>query len=376
MTIKAQTVDETAQAAADPKEVQKAFSSFADFEKAATAELEKGAGAGALDEPPQPTDAASAAAPNPDDEDGEDDDQDQDDGDEEVDADGQPVEAKDDKPAKADAPADGDDEHKDVPGQPKKWRGRARDRIGQLTREKHEAARREAEKDAELADLRAKLNARQEAPAPARTEPEQRREAPTDDGRPDPAKYKFGEFDTAFTRDMDTWREEQIVKKVKADLQGDRQAQAEANQMAETKRKADTALARGVAEIEGFEDVVLKSAKGPWSFTQPMAELVLDYETSAEIMFYLADNPDEANKIAAMPPVRQGAALAKLDARFSRPTDTTGKDEKDEPPKVKGTNAPEPPQQRTRGTRGGARVRSNTQDFAAFEAMVNAQQKG
>jgi hypothetical protein len=53
--------------------------------------------------------------------------------------------------------------------------------------------------------------------------------------------------------------------------------------------------------------------------TREIAEVVLDSEHSLALADYLGENTDELRKIAALPPHKQGAAMAKLEARLVAP---------------------------------------------------------
>ena len=53
--------------------------------------------------------------------------------------------------------------------------------------------------------------------------------------------------------------------------------------------------------------------------TREIAEVVLESDHSLALAEYLGENTDELRKIAALPPHKQGAAMAKLEARLSAP---------------------------------------------------------
>lgn len=68
------------------------------------------------------------------------------------------------------------------------------------------------------------------------------------------------------------------------------------------------------------------------TITSEMAGFLRQSEQFADLAYHLGKNPDEAEKIAALPPLDQVRALVRLEDRLSAP-----------PPQPKTTKAPPPP---------------------------------
>lgn len=83
---------------------------------------------------------------------------------------------------------------------------------------------------------------------------------------------------------------------------------------------------------EKYDD--FKESVAALKITDPMRDAVLSYEdaeTQAEIAYYLSKNQKEADKIAALSPLRQIAEIGKIEAKLSAP-----------PPTKRPSKAPDP----------------------------------
>lgn len=98
-------------------------------------------------------------------------------------------------------------------------------------------------------------------------------------------------------------------------------------------QKRDDLMFEGAGKYADFED---KVGSPEVTITPSMADAIFEYEdmdTQVELAYYLADNPREAAKIARIEsPLRQAAAIGKLEARLTAP----------KPAKVKPSSAPKP----------------------------------
>jgi hypothetical protein len=75
--------------------------------------------------------------------------------------------------------------------------------------------------------------------------------------------------------------------------------------------------AKVAKEIEDFEDVMSTSEA---KVTEPMTEAMLHAgEIGARIAYHLAKNPEEAERIAALPASRQAVEIGKLEMKLSSP---------------------------------------------------------
>lgn len=169
-------------------------------------------------------------------------------------------------------------------------------RIGELTREKYELK-------ARVAELEARYGSGAPSPAPERAEQEQ--------GPPKLDAYNSYE---EWVEAVADYRAEKRFTEL--------QRQSEERAAQETERKAAesrrAAYEKAVATIEDrYADYHEVTAEMP--VTRAMAEFILEHDKGPDIAYYLGKNPDEAMRIATLPPVKQGFELAKLEAKLVTP---------------------------------------------------------
>jgi hypothetical protein len=161
-----------------------------------------------------------------------------------------------------------------------KPKSRFQERIDDLT-----AARREAERRAAAAEARAAQLMQQLKP-------------------PGP---------NASLEEQDDYRVEKAVVKARADelVHEAKSAQAEA-----TRTTFDTFAAKAEAVADRMPGLVEKFCALP-EVTQVMASFVAESDKGAEVAFHLAQNPNEATRIARLPQAHQGIELARLEGKLS-----------------------------------------------------------
>lgn len=260
------------------------------------------------------------------------------------------AEVKDDAPADDDAPEAKDDEHKDEKRRSKP----AHKRIAEITAQKHEAERRASEAEARLAALEKGEKPPAEAAA----------DAPV---APDPEAYELGEFDPQYLADL-------VEHKVKTQLAAasvEQAANAEKQRIADMATTLDTQwsekAAKAVEKYPDFETVVLESAAaGEWDCPPIMAMAIQASDVGDDIAYHLATHKDEAKTLAELAhsdPFEAVRQFGRLEERLgSKPAAAA----------AKMTDAPDPPEHRSRGAGGKFEVGADTSDFAAFEAKVKA----
>ena len=226
-------------------------------------------------------------------------------------ADDEPVPGSADQPKGDDQQAPGKPGD-DAPAKPGRWEKRVnrltaklseRDRAYQVEREAREAA------EARLRDLE------QERTAAIEREP-----------RPKADQYdSVEEFEDALV-DWKLRRREADAKKSTSEppkKPADGQAHGAP---AEPRPASPTELASYVAAKATYPDLdeVLFDSSLPWSVH--MADAVADLNNSAEVLYHLGQDPDELERIAALPPAAQirevGKFADKLAAKLSPGTDT------------------------------------------------------
>lgn len=166
-------------------------------------------------------------------------------------------------------------------------------RIDKITRQKYEAER-------QIQALQAELAKRQE-PQPANTEK--------------PTLEQFDYDDAAYIEALTDWKVQQALKQTQAQqTEAQKRAQQEkVYQDFESKRQAT--LVAGVTKYEDFEEVAIENPH--LTITPQMADIITDSEIGYEIAYYLGSNTAEADAIAGMHPLKQAAAIAKLETKLA-----------------------------------------------------------
>lgn len=122
-----------------------------------------------------------------------------------------------------------------------------------------------------------------------------------DDGKPQRAQYAS---DEDFFEALTDWKLEQ------RDAQARRQT-AQANHRS-LYDKTEAIYAQAEA-IEGFE----REAFDELPLTKPIVEALVESESPAKLMAFMASNPAEVERIAKLAPARQAAELGKLELRIT-----------------------------------------------------------
>ena len=185
-------------------------------------------------------------------------------------------------------------------------------RIDRAVRQKYEAEARSKM----LEERVAAMESRQYAP-------QQQRQA--DDS--EPTIDKFDNFDQYVAA-----KAEYIAKKqIESTLTARERAQAEHREATERTKTVDSwnkRIAAATAEMPDFEEV-LASSDVP--MTPPMQQAIMESDIGPKLAYYLANNPEEAEKIAGMSPIGAIRTLGRIEERLSNSK-----------PAVKSTDAPPP----------------------------------
>jgi len=223
------------------------------------------------------------------------------------------------------------------------------ERINELTAKAREAERREnAERIAreafeqKLNDAIAKIDQKKEPePKPVKVGGP----SPDDTNEDGTEKYPLGEFDPLFIRDITKHTFEELkAESDKEEQQRREQATLESqktalqSQWAEKVEASLETLPDFNEKIQSLSDVT--DTISP-EFGEYLAATIMSMDRGPELLYYLADHPDEAKQIVSSSPVSATIALGRIEGRLPSKKETT-------PPKV--SQAPEPPVARNKGT--------------------------
>lgn len=234
----------------------------------------------------------------------------------------------DDAAAAAEQPEPQDEPAPEPPKKPS-----AQDRIDELTR-----LRREAERRAEAAEAALAATRKQDAPAqPA-------------DGEPNPDDFQFGETDAGYIRALARYEAKQEFQQQAQQ----HAAQEQARSLEQTWEQRQTAFAQDKAD---YAEVLARE----WPCTPVMADAIKTSEDGPAVAYHLANNPDEARRIAALHPISQVRELGRIEARLSAPAAPATS------PTKTVSDAPAPAPQ-ARGLSGRFVAPDDTDDLEAFES--------
>lgn len=209
---------------------------------------------------------------------------------------------------------------------PKKRKGGFKRRIDKLTNKLSEAER-EAQYWRDQA-MRAKKEEMVDAGA---------RETETvakSDGRPDPDNFETHE---EYLDALTDW-------KVDRRLEADKKAKAEEDLRKEQKTLEQAHFERVqsfVKDHDDFEEVLSEVDDIPMS--PAVGELILKSDNGPELMYELAKDPEEFERINDLAPLAAARAIGRIEAGLSKSSETKKEDNKQSTSKVAQTKAPKPP---------------------------------
>lgn len=186
------------------------------------------------------------------------------------------------------------------------------------------------------------------------------------DVEPDPTdltKYRLGDLDPAYNRDMARWEARQEIRN---ELAADRQRQADREAQAQRERHASEVLGKisdiadkGTALQPDFvETVVAPFMQGRLPLEEATFEASAESPHGAEILRELALNPSEAIRVASLTPFQQIKYVSDKTAEFAAKS------------KPRLPQAGVPPQNIARGTGGRFGIRGDEDDLSAIEKAI------
>jgi hypothetical protein len=192
------------------------------------------------------------------------------------------------------APAAESPERDETETDPDKPKGGFQRRISELTRNWREAERR----NDELISLLSR--GREPEPAtPAPVEP--------------PSLAQFDYDETKYQQALFDYTRKEAAAAARAEFQSIRQEQAEAERVKSFKaREAEFANS-----AEDYADVVYDPSAT--FFTRDLVEQIRESEIGPQLAYYLAKNPAEGRRIAALPPMAAGRELGRIESKLGTP---------------------------------------------------------
>lgn len=106
---------------------------------------------------------------------------------------------------------------------------------------------------------------------------------------------------------------EQKINKTLAEREERERAERQQYERQKVQTSWQQRVAEATAEMPDFEDVIASSEV---PMTEPMQQAIMESDVGPKLAYYLANNPDEATKIAGMSPIGAIRALGRIEERL------------------------------------------------------------
>lgn len=268
-----------------------------------------------------------------------------------------------DEPESEEDEPDLEEEEPDPDPEPKpKKVSKFQQRINELLAKAREAETKEAEASKRLRELELKLEETVKPKTPANVETEDF-PTPSDLNEDGTEKYPLGEFDPNYIRDLTrhTIQKEQAVAKEQEQKEKAERQEQEVRDMLQNQW-----VEKLVPVVEEHEDFLEKTLLLEDSFSQLdsnysdyLVQTIKSLEHGPEVLYYFANNLDQAQEFVTKGPLEATLALGEINALFKGTTVKT---------KPKVSNAPPPPQL-NKGSTSKKVVAADTDDLDAFSGI-------
>lgn len=264
---------------------------------------------------------------------------------------------------------DGDDDADEDSALKKPKQSRFQKRIDELVAQAREAERREEAANARLAALEARFKQDDTTdgepnPTPQAT-PNADAPSPTDKNADGTEKYPLGEFDPQYIKDLVTHTNNELREKdAQTAKEQAEQAKIEAQRAqlsAQWEQKLETAQERYPDLVDKTQQMVDTLGDIDEAYGDYLTATIMSLDNGPDVLYHLANNPEEAKQIIESGAARATIALGRLEAQLGGNTSTTKKTSK-----TKATKAPAPPP-RNKGSSAVSTVDPATDDLDAFE---------
>lgn len=275
-----------------------------------------------------------------------------------------PNDTQDDDEEDTLAPEDDADEE-EVQEEPAPKKNRFQERIDELTAKAREAERREQAMQAKLDEIISKQNEKPVVPATPVVDDGPTPDAKNEDGTD---KYPLGEFDPNYLKDsmrhmlQQEKRSQEEQEKARKEQEAQDDARAEMysqwnEKLTPAKEKYPDFEEKGQALLSTFENI--DAAYGEFLTATLMS---MDY--GPDVLYYLSNNPAEAQRIVDSGPTRANIALGRIEAKFADFEET----KQTVRPKV--SKAPTPPPTNKGASPAAGSVSVDTDDLDAFANLL------
>lgn len=283
----------------------------------------------------------------------------------------------DDTHVEDDTLADDEDDNEDEPEEkPAKPKSRFQERIDDLVGKQRDAERRLADALAEIEKLKQNTPEPKPTPQVKQAENEPVGPSPDDVNEDGTEKYPLGEFDPKYIKDLTrfTIAQEQEAIKAKEKEQALQQeierekaelAQSWSEKVGPAQERYPDFQEKGEALVSVFEGI-------DQNYGEYLSATLMSMEFGPDVLYYLANNVDEATKIVNSGPTKATIALGRLEARFAE----ANAEKQIAKPRV--SKAPTPPPHVNKGSAVSVpEIPDDTDDLDAFaEKLFKKKRRG
>jgi hypothetical protein len=195
---------------------------------------------------------------------------------------------------------------------------------------KREAARIKAESQREIGSLREEMQRElAELKRMARPAQEQARPEPQGDPEPDPAnteKYPDGQFDRKYLKDQARWEARQEFAEQQRAYSERQQAEHRERQQFERQSNEQARIQKLSTRMQSafHASPDLQAKLETVAMTRPMWDVVLESDAPDQLLAYMADHSEEAERIASLPPLHAFRALSRIEYQLESAAALTG----------------------------------------------------
>ena len=255
-----------------------------------------------------------------------------------------------------------------------KPKSRFQERIDELTGKAREAERREQELARRLEEAIQKLEAQNVTkPEPKPAKVESTGPTPEDTNEDGSEKYPLGEFDPRYIRDLTRFtinEEREAIKAAEAEEETLREMESQREALNQNwVEKLGPAQERYPDFQEKGQNLVQTFENIDQAYGEYLSSTLMSMDYGPDVLYYLANNIDEATKIVNMGATKATIALGRLESKFA----DADVEKQAKRPKV--SNAPIPPPTNKGSAAVNVGVPDDTDDLDAFAAKFFAKKR-
>lgn len=193
---------------------------------------------------------------------------------------------------------------------------------------KREAARMKSESERQIGSLREEFQ-RELAELKRMARPEPPKAEPQGDPEPDPAnteKYPDGQFDRKYLKDQARWEARQEFADQQKAYSERQQADQAQRQQAERETHERTRIQKlGQRMQSAFQtNPDLQAKLETVAMTRPMWDVVIESAIPDQLLAYMADHSEEAERLSSLPPLHAFRELSRIEYQLEQAAALTG----------------------------------------------------